>query len=284
MKPAPVILEKVYDAPVSTVWEALTDKDKMKHWYFELEDFKPEVGFEFQFYGGTEEKRYLHLCKVKEVITGKKISYSWRYDGFEGDSLVSFELFDENNKTRLKLTHEGLETFPAEKDPNLARENFVGGWTYFVEKGLKDYLEKDLHFIDTSFKIAAPIAKVWDVLLKPEYAKQWGNEFSEGAYVESDYKLNDLVVWYDKTGTPGTKGIVTAVAPQKHIKIEFYDDININPEDKPGQYYEDYKLYQEGGQTVFAFRAGALPKKDYEMIAPLWEKAAKKIKELAETN
>ncbi|MOA14701.1 hypothetical protein D3C78_1348200 [compost metagenome] len=121
MKPAPIVLEKVYDAPVSTVWEALTDKDKMKHWYFELEDFKPEVGFEFQFYGGTEEKRYLHLCKVKEVIAGKKISYSWRYDGFEGDSLVSFELFDENNKTRLKLTHEGLETFPAEKDPNLAR-------------------------------------------------------------------------------------------------------------------------------------------------------------------
>lgn len=177
MKPAPIVLEKVYDAPVSKVWEAITDKDKMKLWYFDLEEFKPEVGFEFQFYGGTEEKRYLHLCKVKEVITGKKIAYSWRYDGYEGDSLVSFELFDENSKTRLKLTHEGLETFPVAKDPNLARENFMGGWTYFVETGLKDYLEKDLYFIDTSFKIAAPESKVWDVLLKPEYAKQWGNEF-----------------------------------------------------------------------------------------------------------
>lgn len=39
----------------------------MKQWYFDIKEFKPEVGFEFQFYGGTEEKRYLHLCKNLEA-------------------------------------------------------------------------------------------------------------------------------------------------------------------------------------------------------------------------
>ena len=58
------------------------------------------------------EKQWLHLCKVIEVIPMKKLTYSWSYDGYEGNSFVTFELFSEENKTRLKLTHEGLETFP----------------------------------------------------------------------------------------------------------------------------------------------------------------------------
>src|SRR5438105_308798 len=106
------VIERTYNAPVTKVWKALTDKSEMKKWYFGLAEFKPEAGFEFQFYGGPPDKQYLHLCKIKEVINNRKLSYSWRYDGYDGNSLVTFELFEEGNKTRLKLTHEGLETFP----------------------------------------------------------------------------------------------------------------------------------------------------------------------------
>jgi uncharacterized protein YndB with AHSA1/START domain len=55
MKAAPVIQEVVINASAAVVWKAITDKNEMKHWYFDLEEFKPEVGFEFQFYGGREE-------------------------------------------------------------------------------------------------------------------------------------------------------------------------------------------------------------------------------------
>jgi uncharacterized protein YndB with AHSA1/START domain len=140
METEPFVIERTYDAPSDKVWEAITNKDKMKQWYFDLKEFKPEVGFEFQFSGGTKEHTYLHLCKITEVIAGKKLTHTWKYDGYPGESFVTFELFAEGDKTRLKLTHAGLETFPAE--PDFKRENFVMGWTDIIGRSLKKYLEK----------------------------------------------------------------------------------------------------------------------------------------------
>ena len=140
MNNEPFVIERTYNAPIEKVWEALTNNDQMKQWYFQLADFKPEVGFEFEFWGGSEAKSYLHKCKVTQVIPGKKIAYTWRYDGYEGNSEVSFELFDEGAQTRLKLTHTGLETFPKEKD--FAPESFAAGWTYITGTSLKEFVEK----------------------------------------------------------------------------------------------------------------------------------------------
>src|SRR5215212_1536582 len=127
MAATPLVKEVVLDAPVDKVWKALTEKDQMKQWYFDLAEFKPEVGFEFQFYGEKDGTKFLHLCKIKEVITNKKLSHTWTYEShLEAETLVTWELFPENGKTRLRLTHEGLEKLP--QDPNYARENFVQGW------------------------------------------------------------------------------------------------------------------------------------------------------------
>lgn len=142
MKHEPFIIERTFHAPVEKVWKAITDKDQMKQWYFDLAEFKPEVGFEFQFEGGDEDKCYVHLCKVTEVVVGKKLTYSWRYKGYEGNSFVTFELFDEGDTTRLKLTHEGLETFPI-NNPSFAKANFVAGWTQLIGTSLKAFVEKE---------------------------------------------------------------------------------------------------------------------------------------------
>jgi uncharacterized protein YndB with AHSA1/START domain len=139
MNAEPVVIERIYNAPIEKVWQAITDKDKMKQWYFSLEEFKPEVGFEFRFEGGTENKTYLHICRITEVITSKKLTHTWTYDGYPGESVVTFELFDEGDKTRLKLTHAGLETFPPEAD--FAKTNFEMGWTDILGRSLKEYLE-----------------------------------------------------------------------------------------------------------------------------------------------
>ena len=143
MSNEPIVIEKIYNAPIENVWKAITDNNEMKQWYFDLAEFKPEVGFEFQFYGqGKDGEQYLHLCQITEVIARKKLTHSWRYDGFEGNSFVTFELFDEGVKTRLKLTHAGLETFPATPNNTFAKEDFVEGWTAITGTMLKDYLEK----------------------------------------------------------------------------------------------------------------------------------------------
>jgi uncharacterized protein YndB with AHSA1/START domain len=137
----PFIIERTYNAPIDSVWQAITDKNKMKQWYFDLNAFKPEVGFEFQFHGqGSKGENYLHKCKITEVIPGKKLSYSWRYEGYPGESLLTFELFQEGNQTRLKLTHAGLESFP--DSPDFSKESFAEGWTEITGTALKDFLEK----------------------------------------------------------------------------------------------------------------------------------------------
>jgi uncharacterized protein YndB with AHSA1/START domain len=135
------VIERTYNAPIEKVWKALTDKQQMKQWYFDIAEFKPEVGFEFTFTGGSEEKTYMHLCKVLEVIPNKKLSYSWRYKDYEGNSVVMFELFDEGGKTRLKLTHAGLETFP-QNNKDFGKESFAQGWTHIIGTSLKNFAEK----------------------------------------------------------------------------------------------------------------------------------------------
>lgn len=141
MNNEPFVIERTYNAPVEKVWKAITDKEQMKEWYFDLAEFKAEKDFEFSFYGGDEKgEQYLHLCKIIEVVPNKKLKHSWRYDGYEGNSFVTFELFDEDGKTRMKLTHEGLETFPA--IPAFAKKNFATGWTQIIGTSLKDFVEK----------------------------------------------------------------------------------------------------------------------------------------------
>ena len=135
-----VMIERTFNAPVARVWKALTDADEMRVWYFDLKEFKPEVGFEFEFTVEHEGTKYHHLCKITEVIPQKKIAYTWRYAGEEGNSLVTFELFDDGGKTRLKLTHEGLETFP--KLPAYAKTNFEKGWNEIIGSSLKQYVEE----------------------------------------------------------------------------------------------------------------------------------------------
>jgi uncharacterized protein YndB with AHSA1/START domain len=136
-----VVIERTFAAPVARVWKALTDVGEMKQWYFDLKEFKPEVGFEFEFIVEHEGMKYHHLCKITEVIPQRKLAYTWRYKGHEGDSLVTFELFADGNKTQLKLTHEGLETFP--KTPPFARKNFMEGWTQIIGSSLKEFVESD---------------------------------------------------------------------------------------------------------------------------------------------
>lgn len=142
MKNNPIIIERTFNSSIDKVWAAITKPEQMKQWYFDIPEFRPEVGLEFSFSAGeSPHKTYLHLCKVMEVVPEKKLSHSWSYDGYEGDSLVTFELFKEENKTRVKLSHSGLETLPA-SNPDFGKENFVGGWTHIIGESLKKFLEK----------------------------------------------------------------------------------------------------------------------------------------------
>ena len=137
-----IVKEVLLDATPGKVWKAITDKNEMKQWYFDLKEFKPVPGFEFEFEGGPDDRIYVHQCKVVEVMPLKKLSYTWSYQGYQGTTLVSFDLFEEGQRTRLKLTHEGLESFAINNNPDLDRKNFDAGWSHIIGTSIKDYIEK----------------------------------------------------------------------------------------------------------------------------------------------
>jgi uncharacterized protein YndB with AHSA1/START domain len=142
MNNQPVIVERTMHASPKKIWEALTDKNEMKKWYFDLSEFKAVPGFRFTFDGQNKKgEKKVHLCEVKEVIPMKKLSYSWRYEGVEGDSLVAFELFPDGDQTKVRVTHTGLETFPPESG-DFAKENFLEGWTFIINNSLKEFVEQ----------------------------------------------------------------------------------------------------------------------------------------------
>jgi uncharacterized protein YndB with AHSA1/START domain len=140
MSTAPLVLERVYNAPIEKVWTAISDLEHMRKWYFNLDEFKPEVGFEFHFYGNgkKDDITYATSARVVAVEPPKKLAYTWSMDAAPAETTVTWELFEEGDKTRLVLTHTDLDKIPGDH-PAYKRENYNGGWTSFMGK-LEIYL------------------------------------------------------------------------------------------------------------------------------------------------
>ncbi len=142
METKPLIVERTYNAPIEKVWNAITDKDQMREWYFDLKEFKPEKGFKFSFTGGDEHVQYVHNCEVTEADPPNKLSHTWTYEKNTGYSVVTWELYKEGEeKTRVKLIHDGLLSF-SNGDPNFEVSSFTKGWNSILGESLKNYLEK----------------------------------------------------------------------------------------------------------------------------------------------
>jgi uncharacterized protein YndB with AHSA1/START domain len=215
-----LVLERTFSVPVATVWKAITNVDEMRRWYFDLKEFKPEVGFEFQFVVEHKGNVYDHRCKVTEVISQKKIAYTWRYEGHQGDSLVTFELSADGGKTKLKLTHEGLETFP--KLPSFARNNFMEGWTSLIGSSLKDYVENADREIVISREFSAPRELVWEAMTNPRHVVNWWGPRGFTTTIETmDFRVGG--VWKhmmhgpDGVNYPNEKVFKEIVKPEKIV-------------------------------------------------------------------
>ena len=170
-KAEPLVIERTFDALPARIWQAITNVAEMRRWFFELEEFKAEAGFEFRFAVEHAGFNYVHHCKVTKVVPNQTLAFTWRYAGYEGDSLVTFELLAEGKNTRLRLTHTGLETFP--QIPAFARKNFLGGWTQLIGSSLKDYVENADREIVISREFDAPRELVWEAWTNPKHVVNW---------------------------------------------------------------------------------------------------------------
>lgn len=142
MKIEPIIVEQSYRSTIERVWKAITDEDQMRRWFFPtMGSFRPEAGFQTEFDVQANDLNYLHIWRVTQVVPLKRLVTEWRYGGYAGDLSVVWELAWENNLTKLKLTCEGLESFPRD-NPDFSRESCVGGWNFFLCDRLKKFLEQ----------------------------------------------------------------------------------------------------------------------------------------------
>lgn len=136
-----IVREELYGAPVSKVWNALTDKDQMKEWYFEIPDFELKEGAVFNFYEPGGKKQFHHRCAIKKVELHKLFQHTWSYPGkSKGESVLTWELFEQNGQTLVRLSHTGLDGFE-DGGKALSKENFEAGWKEIMGGSLKDYLE-----------------------------------------------------------------------------------------------------------------------------------------------
>lgn len=277
MNTEPIVYERTYNAPVAKVWKALTDKNDMKHWYFDIADFKPVVGFEFSFVGENEGRKFVHLCKVMEVVPQKKLKHSWRYEGFGGNSFVTWELFEEGkNKTRVKLTHEGLETFPQNKD--FARQNFIFGWTEIVGTLLLNFVE--VSDIVKTIELNVSPEQLWQVLVSVDAVTNWAQAFSGGTIVESDFKKGSPIVWKTAGGEVGAQGFVKERIENKKLILAYPENGDFSQPDSE-IYKEVYDIAQKNGKTVLTITAGPLAKTWTKTHDPLWDEVMTKIRDLA---
>ncbi|HIG43853.1 MAG: SRPBCC domain-containing protein [bacterium] len=138
---SPIVVEQDFARSATDVWTAITDVGEMRRWYFDnIPDFEAEVGFRTQFMVESSDRSFLHLWEVTEVVPQSKIVHNWKYEEFEGDSNVTFEVSGDDQSANLTVTLEVMADFP-DNIPEFTRESGIGGWTFFINDQLKAYLD-----------------------------------------------------------------------------------------------------------------------------------------------
>ncbi|WP_303919120.1 SRPBCC domain-containing protein [Draconibacterium sediminis] len=138
-----IIVEQRLDTQIANVWTAITNLPQMKQWYFDnINHFQPETGSASQFVVQSGNRTFTHLWKVTEVNVPTEICYTWKYLEYPGDSLVRFNLRDDNGQTKLTLTQTVLEDFPDDIQ-EFKNESWRAGWNYFLVDRLPAFLQKN---------------------------------------------------------------------------------------------------------------------------------------------
>ena len=74
-KTEPLVVERIFDAPATLVWKAITNKADMNQWFFELTEFKAEAGFEFRICrANITDSIMIHQCKVTQAVLKKTLA------------------------------------------------------------------------------------------------------------------------------------------------------------------------------------------------------------------
>ena len=134
------------DAPPSEVWAALTDKGKMKVFFFGSDiDTNWQVGSPIRFRGDCKGTKYEDKGVIKAFEPGKRLTFThWSPltkvpDTPEHYHTVTFELSPKGKQTEVALTQENEND--SELRTQQAREELKKNWSMLLA-GLKKVVEE----------------------------------------------------------------------------------------------------------------------------------------------
>jgi uncharacterized protein YndB with AHSA1/START domain len=259
----PIIIHYTFDAPLEKVWNALSDEAALKKWYFQVENYKFEVGNEFTFYESPDTRQYLHRARFLNIIPNKLIEYTWEHPSHsKGSSVVKWEIAADGDKTNLTLTHTGTETF-ADAGKDFTRANYEMGWNSIVGNTLRNYLY-NIAKLEFTLEINATPEKVWQQLWGKESYKKWTNPFCEGSYYEGEIKQGNRIHFL----TPSGEGMYANVYFLKENKfcvlrhigmLHDFKELPVDAEtEKWTGCFETYKLAANNGKTILTAEVDSL--------------------------
>ena len=129
--PDTIQLERVLDAPAETVWRYLTEADLRRDWFMGGSDARS--GGEFELVNDHDNLSDEDVPYPEDYAPYKGKTWNEKVIRFEPQRLlvttfqggkngeVAFELFPEGDRTRLVLTHSGIESGTGAQD-------FGSGW------------------------------------------------------------------------------------------------------------------------------------------------------------
>jgi uncharacterized protein YndB with AHSA1/START domain len=123
-------VRRVIQAPREAVFEAWTNPDSIKQWFFinTVLEMDVRVGGKFKFEIMCEGKSMLSGGEYLHVEAPSLLEFTWFSEGTKHlDSIVRVELFDRAGSTELALTHEALPDEQAVKD-------YREGWQEIMEQ------------------------------------------------------------------------------------------------------------------------------------------------------
>lgn len=133
-------IKRVYNYHIHKIWSALTDPSALAEWLMETNNFKLQVGQNFQFrdkpQGGWDG---IVDCKILSIDQPNKLSYAWQANGMKNPTIVTWTLQSiSDSETLLTLSHNGFEGFSGWVTQQIL--NF--GWKGMLKKKLTKHLTK----------------------------------------------------------------------------------------------------------------------------------------------
>jgi len=256
-------VEAVFDATKSKVWEALTNSEIMKIWYFDIANFNLNIGNKFSFYEG-EKREYLHEGEILQVEENKLLQHTWTHpEQSNGTSVLTWNIDEIDGKSKVTLTHEGVESF-TDAGPNFTSANYEMGWNALVKTNLRNYLYGIKKIVFTQ-EINAFAETVWNKMWDKKSYTEWTTPFCAGTYFTGEIELGSRI-HFIAPSFDGMYSDVFYLIPNKLIifkHIGNLKDLKEQPIDDETEKwtgsFETYKLNEVNGITTVTAEIDCVP-------------------------